>query len=160
MLSVTAVFSSAVFGLAHSLAHSTASHSLADSSIALHGTASNGIAERSTASNGTAEHGTAERVMAGSSTASHGTAESGSTHSETGSTHSSKPADKLKQAKRMEHSTADVDAALHAPAHATEAEVRAWYYKCNKANVELQVKVNKLQEMVNRLSADGPTAEH
>ena len=60
----------------------------------------------------------------------------------------------------MEHSTVDVDAALQAPAHATEAEVRAWYHECNKANVELQAKVSKLQEMVNRLSADGHTAEH
>ena len=29
-----------------------------------------------------------------------------------------------------------------------------------KANTELQAKVNELQEMVERLSADGPTAEH
>ena len=98
-------------------------------------------------------HGTAERGMAGSSTASHGTAESGSTHN-------GKPTDKLKQAKRIEHSTVDVDTALQAPAHATEAEVRAWYYECNKANAELQAKVSKLQEMVNCLSADGHTAKH
>ena len=109
--------------------HSTASHSMADSGIALHGTASTGIAERSTASNGTAEHGTAERVMAGSSTASHSTAESGSTHSETGSTHNGKPADKPKQAKRMEHSTANIDAALHAPAHATEVVLNMARFK-------------------------------
>ena len=35
-----------------------------------------------------------------------------------------------------------------------------WYYKCNKVNTELQAKVNRLQETVNRLSADGHTAEN
>ena len=35
-----------------------------------------------------------------------------------------------------------------------------WYYECNKANAELQAKVNELQETVDCLSADGPTAEH
>ena len=122
-----------------------ARHSIASSGTALHSAASTGTAEHSTASHGTAEHSTAECVMAGSSTASHGTAESSSTHSETGSMHNSKPADKPKQAKCMEHSTADVDAALYTPAHATEAEVRTWYYKCNKVNTELQAKVNKLR---------------
>ena len=160
--SSAALHSTASHNMANSSAalHSTASHSLADSSIALHSAASTSTAECSTASHGTAEHSTARCGMARSSTALHSTAESSSTHSETGSTHNSKPVDKLKQVKHIKHSTVNVDTALQAPAHATEAEVRTWYYKCNKVNTELQAKVNKLQEMVNHLSADRHTAEH
>ena len=160
-----------------------ARHGMASSSTALHSTASTGTAEHSTASHGTAEHstaecgtakssmhgaalcstalhGTAEPGTAECSTASHGTAESGSTHSKTGSTHSGKSADKLMQMECTEHSKVIDNAMLQAPAHATEAEVRAWHYECNKANTELQAKVNKLQETINCLSADGHAAEH
>ena len=63
-------------------------------------------------------------------------------------------------AARTEHSTVDVDAVLQPPAHIPEAKLREWYYECNKANTELQAKVNELQEMVDRPSADGPAAEH
>ena len=134
---------------------STASHSTAS-----HGTAEPGTAEHGTALHSTAEHGAAEPSTAECGTASHSAAESSSMHIKTGSTHSSKSADKLMQTERAEHSKVVNDATLQGPAQATEAEVCVWYYECNKVNMELQVKVNKLQEMVNCLSADRHMAEH